>query len=99
MKPTTTIMIGEKEYTLRYSIKALSLLEDLLDSSINSIDFEDLKINDLIKVLYAGIVDKKNLSLDKLTDEIDENLDLQEAMELIGKAMSSAFGVGEVEKK
>ena len=86
----------DKQRNLRYGHKALILVEDSMGRSLSKLNFEDLKLRELTKLLWAGLVhEDPMLTLDQLIDIIDDcdsmNI-IEEIAEKIGLAISEAFG-------
>lgn len=84
----------DKTRNLRYGFKALSLIEKKFGKSLSKIDFDDLKIDELIKITWAGLVhEDKELTEDKLMTLLDENnVSMQKLAEGIAEAMKRSFG-------
>lgn len=84
----------DKTRNFRYGMKALSLIEKSLNiKSIGKLDFENLSMEETATLIWAGLVhEDKDLTVDKVMELVDEHSTIQEAAELMGKAMNEAFG-------
>jgi hypothetical protein len=101
MKKFVPITLG-KARNLRYSFKALSRLEEELDSSIASIDFSDVSVKTMVTFIWAGLVhEDDNLTVEDVMDLIDESeMPMDELMEKVTQAMDAAMkSMGAPKKK
>lgn len=84
----------DKTRNLRYGMQALIKIEERLGKSFAKIDFEsDMKYSDLAIIIWAGLEhEDKDLTIDKVTELIDEYSDIQTALTKMSEAMAEAFG-------
>jgi len=83
----------DKMRNFRYGMKAISLIEKTLNTSINKLDFNDLTMQDTATIIWAGLVhEDKNLTPDKVMDIIDEHGKLTDVIETMSKAFTESFG-------
>jgi DNA-binding protein YbaB len=88
-----TVIELDKTRTLRYGYKSLILMEELLGTTMGKIQFDNVSMMDLAKILYAGLKhEDKDLTIDSLIDILDEQSDIAMISEMIGKAITDAFG-------
>lgn len=89
----------DKVRNFRYGMRALKTIEDLTGKSISQIDMNNITMDTLAIMLYAGLVhEDKSLTIDKVIDLVDEYSDIQEIAETMGKAMELAFNRDKSEK-
>lgn len=87
----------DKSRNFRYGMKAISLIEKKLKTSIAKMNFDELSMEDTATVIWAGLVhEDKGLTPDKVMDLVDEHSDIQTVLEVMGEAFSSAFGTNEI---
>ena len=89
----------DKERTLRYRMKALSLVEEHFGKPLAQIDFNNLFIKDAAYLLWAGLVhEDKDLTFDQLFDILDsiDDMTLLGIQSSIYKAVGDAYGPAEV---
>ena len=83
--------------------KALQEFKNITGKSLTKIDFDgdDLEVEGIIPaIFYAGLKHEDNeLTLDKVTELLDEHLGIKEAINLIPQIMQDAFGTVEEVKK
>lgn len=83
----------DKTRNLRYGMKAISMIEKQLKTSVSKIDFDDLTMEDAATIIWAGLVhEDKELTPDKVMDLIDDHSDIKTAIETMGRAFSESFG-------
>ncbi len=86
----------DKTRNLRYGMKALSLIEDTLGKPASKLDMDNMTMRDAATIIWAGLAhEDKELNPDKVMDLIDENSNINEAMEAMFKAFEGAFGGNE----
>ena len=93
----------DKMRNIVIGFKALQEFKNITGKSLTKIDFEgdDLEVEGIIPaILYAGLKHEDNeLTLDKVTELLDEHLGIKEAINLIPQIMQDAFGTVEEVKK
>ena len=83
----------DKMRNFRYGMVALAKIEELIGKPINELDLTALSINDLKKVIYAGLChEDAEITPDKVLELIDEHSDIATVSEAMGKAFEEAFG-------
>ena len=98
MKNGITINL-DRPRTIRYGVNALAKIEDLTGKSLAALDLKNVRIKDLLAIIYAGLChEDSTLTLDQVGDLIDEYTTLPEISEKIGEAMTLAFGKAESNK-
>lgn len=86
----------DKMRNLRIGMKAISLVEKRLKKPISKLDMENLTMDDMATLIWAGLYhEDQNLSVDKVMDLIDDYSNIKTAMEAARDAMQQAFGVAE----
>jgi 20S proteasome alpha/beta subunit len=82
----------DKTRNLRYSLKALSRIEDELGCSIAGVDFSNVSIKQIITFIWAGLIhEDKYLSVDDVMDLLDDDISLDELMKKVTEAMDAAM--------
>ncbi|MBV1758138.1 MAG: hypothetical protein KMY55_09895 [Dethiosulfatibacter sp.] len=84
----------DKTRNLRYGFKALSLIEKRLGKNLAKIDFDNITIEQLMTIVWAGLVHEDNtLTVDKLIDIVDDkNIKFDTITTAMTEAISEAFG-------
>jgi hypothetical protein len=83
----------DKVRNFRYGMKAISLIEKALNTSVSKLDFDNLTMDDTATIVWAGLVhEDKDLTPEKVMDLIDDHSDIQTAIETMGKAFNESFG-------
>lgn len=86
----------DKMRNLRIGMKAISLVEKRLKKSIAKLDMENLTMDDMATLIWAGLYhEDQSLSVDKVMDLVDNHSNIKTAMEAVRDAMQQAFGVNE----
>jgi hypothetical protein len=105
MKDTNDYVLieADKPRKLRYGHKALKMLQKLTGKSIDKIDLDFEKLEEIEKVFYCGLfADDKDLTLEKMEDVLD-CVDYATLMKALPEAITKAFGsideAGETEEK
>ena len=84
----------DKTRNLRFGMRAIALIEDTLGNKISKLDLSDIGVKDLAVFTWAGLAhEDKSLTVEDVMDLIDEHLSIQEASEILGKAVEASFGV------
>lgn len=82
----------DKVRNLRYGMRAMSLFEETTGKEMISLDFNRVSIRDLGVLIWAGLYhEDQDLTPESVMDLIDEYSDIDEAAELMGKAVDEAF--------
>lgn len=90
----TPIQLDQMRY-LRYGMKALSLIEKKIGCRIATLDFEQLNLEQLAVVWWAGLVhEDPKLTPDRLMDLVDDHASIETMMQAMATAMTEAFGKG-----
>lgn len=89
---------------LRYGHKALKQLSSLTNLDITKMDMSNFRLEDLEKVLYAGLLSDarengETLKLDDMEDLLDQAESFKELMEKLNEAFERAFGTSKGEEK
>lgn len=90
----------DKNRNVVLGFRAMQEFKNITGKSLTKINFEDDKSYDIEEIIpaifYAGLVhEDKELTLEKVTQLIDEHLGIKGAVALIPKIMQDAFGVVE----
>jgi hypothetical protein len=82
----------DKVRNLRYGMVALSLFEETTGKEMLFIDFNKVSIKDLGVLIFVGLYhEDKELTPEKVMELIDDHSSIEEAAELMGKAIDEAF--------
>lgn len=89
----TTITL-DKVRNFKYGIKAIALIERGLHKPISKIDLENSTIDDIVIIMWAGLVhEDKTLTPEALLDIIDSNdLSITEITKSMNEAITAGFG-------
>lgn len=83
----------DKVRNFRYGMKAISLIEKKLKKPISKIDFDNLTMEDMATIIWAGLVhEDNNLTPSKIMDLVDEYSDIQTVTETMAQAFQYSFG-------
>ncbi len=83
----------DKTRNFRYGMKAISMIEKKLKTTVSKLDFDSLSMEDTATVIWAGLAhEDRELTPDKVMDLVDEHSNIQTVVEAMGEAFSSAFG-------
>jgi len=86
----------DKSRNFKYGMKAISLIEKKLKKPISKIDMDNLTMEDIAMLMWAGLVhEDKDLTPEKVMDLVDEYSDIQTTLNVMGKAFEGAFGTKE----
>ena len=95
------VEVGDETYTLRFSIRAMAALQDHYGlSSLDAVgeklqDQENLSVNDMVAVLWAGLrTHHPELTMDDAMGILDD-LGVAGMQATLGEAMSSAMPEGD----
>jgi hypothetical protein len=91
-----TFKYGNKEYTLKYGVRALIKLEEYFNVPISKIadkfmDSKNLSIRDLYELFKAGLAKNKPPLTDEDIEEIIDSMGFNKIAELVGKAFQESF--------
>lgn len=82
----------DKVRNLRMGFRASSIIEKSFNKPMAKINFEELTIEEISTIIYAGLVHEDNsLTVDKVIDLLDEYGDLETVSESLGKAIELGF--------
>lgn len=88
----------DKSRNMRLGMKAISLIEKKLKCSISKLDTENMTMEEMATIIWAGLVhEDKELTVDKVMDLIDDYSSITKAMQAVGEAMNQSFGTSEVD--
>lgn len=83
----------DKMRNLRYNLRALSQIEETIGIPLARLDVNNVSIKHLSIMIWAGLNhEDKDLTPDIVMDLIDEYSDMNEANEVMIKALNEAFG-------
>lgn len=83
----------DKMRNLRYSLRALSLIEENIGIPLARLDVNSISIKHLSIMIWAGLYhEDKDLTPDMVMDLIDDYSDMDKANEAMIKALDEAFG-------
>lgn len=86
----------DKMRNFRYGMKAISLMEKKLGKPAAKINFEEMTMEEVATVVWAGLAhEDKELTPDKVMDIIDDHADITTVITAAGEALATAFGVKE----
>lgn len=82
----------DKVRTFKYGMRAIDTLEKKLKTPVAKLDMDNLTMEQLATVLWAGLVhEDRNLTPDGVIDLIDEYSSIGEIASVMGEAFQSAF--------
>lgn len=91
----TTVKL-DKNRNIVLGFKAMQEFKNITGKSLTKLDFEDenLEVEEIVPVIfYAGLKhEDKELTVEKVTELLDEHLGIKGAIALIPKIMEDAFG-------
>lgn len=83
----------DKMRNLRYGMKALSKIEDVLGKPLAKIDMNSMTQRELATFVWAGLShEDTDLTPDSVMDLIDDYSDIQTVAEILGKAIQEGMG-------
>lgn len=83
----------DKMRNLRFGMKALSKIEDILGKPLAKLNLENLTISEMATIIWAGLEhEDKALTPDIVMDLIDDHSDIQTVAGLLGKAVQEGMG-------
>jgi hypothetical protein len=86
----------DKTRNLRYGMKAVSLIEKKMDTSIGKVDFSNITMEQIAIILWAGLVhEDDNLTPDIIMDLVDEYSSVPKVTDIMNQALTDAFGAQE----
>jgi len=86
------IKIQDKEYTLKYDINALALLEDITGSSISNALQENMGIAMLRNLFYVGLKrNHKDITVEQVGDIMQDYIDEHKSVERLSALITEAF--------
>jgi hypothetical protein len=86
----------DKMRNLRYGMKALSKIEDSLNTPLAKIDMNCMTQRQLATFIWAGLEhEDKELTPDSVMDLIDDYSDIQVVADLLTKAITASMGVSQ----
>lgn len=92
----------DKIRNLKYGMRAISRVEKVLKKPISQIDMNNLYMEDMATIVWAGLVQEDpTLTVSKTMGLIDDsNLSVTEVFDIVGNALNKAFsGDEETEEK
>lgn len=83
----------DKTRNFRYGMKAISLVEKKFKKPIMQIDLNNLTMEGIATIIWAGLVhEDKNLTVDKTMDIVDDaKMSIQRIFEIATDALNIAF--------
>ncbi|MDZ7370259.1 MAG: hypothetical protein ONB12_03710 [candidate division KSB1 bacterium] len=89
----------DKVRNFRYGMKAMHLIEQKMKQPISKIDFDNLTMNDLATILWAGLVhEDPKLTTEKVMDLVDEYSSLVKVTKAMDEAFRYAMGESDEER-
>lgn len=90
----------DKTRNFKYGMKAISLVEKKFKKPMSKIDMDDLTMEEMATLLWAGLVhEERELTPDKVMDLVDDYSNVVTVAKIMGEAITDAFGAGEEEAK
>lgn len=90
----------DKTRNFKYGMKAISLVEKKFKKPMSKIDMDDLTMEEMATLLWAGLVhEERALTPDKVMDLVDDYSNVVTVAKIMGEAITDAFGAGEEEAK
>lgn len=83
----------DKARNVRFGMKALSMIEKKMGKPLAKLDLSELTIEDLMVVIWAGLVwEDPELTPEKLLDIVDAmDMPLEEVINMLGEALNESF--------
>ena len=90
----------DKTRNFKYGMRAISLAEKKFKSPISKIDMNNLTMEEMATIIWAGLVhEDKNLSIERVMDLVDDSkLTVTQVFEMAGDALDKAFNGEEPEE-
>lgn len=89
----------DKSRNFKYGMKAISLVEKKFKKPMSKIDMNDLTMEEMATLMWAGLVhEERALTPDKVMELVDDYSSVTVVATLMGEAITEAFGNGEEEK-
>ena len=89
----------DKSRNFKYGMKAISLVEKKFKKPMSKIDMNDLTMEEMATLMWAGLVhEERALTPDKVMELVDDYSSVTVVATLMGEAITGAFGNGEEEK-
>lgn len=89
----------DKSRNFKYGMKAISLVEKKFKKPMSKIDMDDLTMEEMATLMWAGLVhEERALTPDKVMELVDDYSSVTVVATLMGEAITEAFGSGEEEK-
>lgn len=84
----------DKERNLRYDMRALDQIEKRLNTSIAMINFRALKIDEIITILWAGLIhEDKDLTKERILDIMcEKDIKYMGILDLLITAFEASIG-------
>lgn len=100
LNPVVEIEIGEKKVRVKFGIRAFRRLEEVTGKSLFSGEmFDDIGLNDVVLLLWAGMLhEKPKLEIDEI-DELFELHELTAISSQLMEALQTAFKLASPEPK
>ena len=90
----------DKTRNFKYGMKAISLVEKKFKKPMSKIDMDDLTMEEMATLLWAGLVhEERALTPDTVMDLVDDYSNVVTVAKIMGEEITDAFGAGEEEKK
>lgn len=90
----------DKTRNFKYGMKAISLVEKKFKKPMSKIDMDDLTMEEMATLLWAGLVhEERALTPDTVMDLVDDYSNVVTVAKIMGEAITDAFGAGEEEAK
>jgi hypothetical protein len=82
----------DKARNLRFTTKALALIENKLKIKITKLDQNEIGINEMMVILWAGLQhEDQSLTVEKVMDLVDEYSNFEEVAEKISEGFEKSF--------
>lgn len=86
----------DKMRNLRYAMKAISLIEKQFGKNFFNIQFDDLSMEQLATIIWAGLVhEDAELTVESVMDLIDAHSSISKVTFAMNEAFETSFGTNE----
>lgn len=87
-----TVVVGEKEYTLRLDTRALRRIEDELGRPLTTLQHAPLGVGDLVEMLRCALLRHHPKATIEVADSIVDTIGLNGASELLKEMIEGVVG-------
>lgn len=86
----------DKVRNFRFGMRAISVMEKKLKTSMSKLDFNNMTMEDTAIIMWAGLQhEDSKLTPDMVMDLVDKHSNLKEVIKVMAEAFSDSFGKAE----